>query len=117
MLVQDNIDLACSAIEKAAQDRAVQELEESLVTSYDARRAWLNVSNHPSAGILALMLREYQQRPGQPFWDPSIQKSDILTAMPDPLRIWGKMSITPRQALIYEEFGRSPFSLPTIYSG
>jgi CCR4-NOT transcription complex subunit 1 len=38
ILVQDNIEPACKAIEKAAMDRAIADVDESFITSYDARR-------------------------------------------------------------------------------
>ena len=38
LLVQDNLDIACQAVEKAAMDRAALELDESLTTAYEARR-------------------------------------------------------------------------------
>jgi CCR4-NOT transcription complex subunit 1 len=38
LLVQDNIELACRAIEKAAMDRAVADVDENFATSYELRR-------------------------------------------------------------------------------
>lgn len=38
LLVQDNLDIACSAIEKAAMERAVSDVDEGFTTSYDVRR-------------------------------------------------------------------------------
>jgi len=38
LLVQDNIELACRAIEKAAMDRAVAEVDENFAASYELRR-------------------------------------------------------------------------------
>lgn len=37
-MVQDNLEIACSAIEKAAMERAVAEVDEGFASSYDARR-------------------------------------------------------------------------------
>jgi CCR4-NOT transcription complex subunit 1 len=38
MIVQDNLDVACATIEKAATDRATAELEEALATAWEIRR-------------------------------------------------------------------------------
>ena len=38
LLVQDNIELACRAIEKAAMDRAVADVDENFAGSYELRR-------------------------------------------------------------------------------
>ena len=38
LLVQDNIELACHAIEKAAMDRAVADVDENFAASYELRR-------------------------------------------------------------------------------
>jgi len=38
LLVQDNLDIACSAIEKAAMERAVTDVDEGFATSYEVRR-------------------------------------------------------------------------------
>lgn len=43
ILVQDNVDIACSAIEKAAMERAVTDVDEGFATSYDARRRYREV--------------------------------------------------------------------------
>ncbi len=38
LLVQDNIELACHVIEKAAMDRAVVDVDENFAASYELRR-------------------------------------------------------------------------------
>jgi CCR4-NOT transcription complex subunit 1 len=38
LLVQDNLDVACTAIEKAAMERAVSDVDESFAASFEARR-------------------------------------------------------------------------------
>lgn len=38
MLVQENLDLACQAIEKAAMERAIADVDESFAPAYEARR-------------------------------------------------------------------------------
>ncbi|KAI0085426.1 Not1-domain-containing protein [Irpex rosettiformis] len=86
LLVQDNLDIACQAIEKAARERATLEVEEGFVTAFDARR------------------RHREQFAGQPFWDPSVPHSPFSNALPDPLRI-RPLGIQPVQAAVYEDFG------------
>ena len=38
LLVQDNLDFACSAIEKTAMERAVTDVDEGFAASYEVRR-------------------------------------------------------------------------------
>jgi CCR4-NOT transcription complex subunit 1 len=38
LLVQDNLDIACEAIEKAAMERAVADVDNGLVASAETRR-------------------------------------------------------------------------------
>lgn len=45
-----------------------------------------------------------QQRPGQPFWDPSAPQSNFVGTLPEPLRIKPN-GIQPIQAAVYEDFG------------
>ncbi|KAI0637267.1 Not1-domain-containing protein [Trametes polyzona] len=85
LLVQDNIELACSAIEKAAMDRAVIDVDEGFATAYEVRR------------------RHREQRPGHPFWDSTTPQSPIVTSLPDPLRI-KPGGIQAGQFRVYEEF-------------
>jgi CCR4-NOT transcription complex subunit 1 len=42
-IVQDNIDVACLAIEKAAMERALTDVDESLAVSFEARRRYRDV--------------------------------------------------------------------------
>ena len=44
LLVQDNIELACQAIEKAAMDRAVIDVDDSFAAAYEVRRRHREVS-------------------------------------------------------------------------
>ncbi|KZT03564.1 Not1-domain-containing protein [Laetiporus sulphureus 93-53] len=89
LLVQDNLDLACQAIEKAAMDRAIVDVDEGFAAAYEARR------------------RHREQRPGQPFWDPTAPQSGLATTFPEPLRI-RPTGIQPMQAAVYEDFGSDP---------
>ncbi|KAJ8454554.1 hypothetical protein ONZ51_g12961 [Trametes cubensis] len=85
MLVQDNIELACQVIEKAAMDRAVIDVDEGFAGQYEVRR------------------RHREQRPGQPFWDSSTLQSSIVSSLPDPLRI-KPTGVQANQLRVYEEF-------------
>lgn len=38
LIVQDNLDLACQAIEKAAMDRAAIDVDEGFASAYEIRR-------------------------------------------------------------------------------
>ncbi|KAF8078158.1 Not1-domain-containing protein [Lyophyllum atratum] len=85
MIVADNLDIACSAIEKAAMERAVSDVDEGFAASYEARR------------------RHRELRSGQPFWDPSAPTSNFGVNLPDPLRIKAN-GLQPHQVGVYEDF-------------
>lgn len=85
-IVADNLELACQAIERAAMDRAVIDVDDGFATAYEARR------------------RHREQRPGQPFWDPSAPQSALAATLPEPLRI-KPSGVQPIQAGVYEDFG------------
>lgn len=85
ILVADNVEVACSAIEKAAMERAVADVDEAFATSYEARR------------------RHRELRSGQPFWDPSAPPTNFSVALPDPLRIKAT-GLQPHQVAVYEDF-------------
>ena len=58
LLVQDNIELACRAIEKAAMDRAVADVDENFAASYELRRRHRQVYSYvqPFVKTVKLML-------------------------------------------------------------
>ncbi|TFK67891.1 Not1-domain-containing protein [Pluteus cervinus] len=85
LLVQDNLDLACTAIEKAAMERAVAEVDEGFAASYDARR------------------RHRELRNGQMFWDPSAPPLTFAVNLPDPLRVRPN-GLQQHQMSVYEDF-------------
>ncbi|KAF8197388.1 Not1-domain-containing protein [Pholiota molesta] len=89
LLVQDNLDIACSAIEKAAMERAVTDVDEGFAPSYDVRRRHRELHN------------------AQAFWDPSIPISNFTAGLPDPLRI-KPTGVQPHQFYVYEDFGADP---------
>ncbi|KAI9509952.1 Not1-domain-containing protein [Russula earlei] len=86
LIVQDNIELACRAIEKAAMDRAVADVDDNFAASYELRR------------------RHRQTNRGQPFWDASALNSNFLANLPDPLRI-KPTGVQANQISVYEDFG------------
>jgi CCR4-NOT transcription complex subunit 1 len=86
LLVQDNIELACRVIEKAAMDRAVADVDENFAPSYELRR------------------RHRQTNRGQPFWDVSALSSNFSANLPDPLRI-KPTGVQANQISVYEDFG------------
>ncbi|EEB91500.1 hypothetical protein MPER_10130, partial [Moniliophthora perniciosa FA553] len=88
-LVSDNLDLACAAIEKAAMDCAVSDVDEEFTAAYDARR------------------RHRETRPGQHFWDTSIPSSTFSLSLPDPLRVKSS-GVTVVQASVYDAFSSDP---------
>lgn len=47
LLVQDNLEIACQAIEKAARERATLEVEEGFAAAFESRRRHREVSNLP----------------------------------------------------------------------
>ncbi|KAL0063300.1 CCR4-NOT core subunit cdc39 [Marasmius tenuissimus] len=86
ILVSDNLELACAAIEKAAMERAVSDVDEGFAAAYEARR------------------RHRETRPGQTYWDSTAPPSTFAMSLPDPLRIKGS-GVQPIQAAVYEAFG------------
>ncbi|RDX42663.1 Not1-domain-containing protein [Lentinus brumalis] len=89
LLVQENIELACQAIEKAAMDRAVIDVDDGFAAAYEIRR------------------RHRDQRPGQPFWDSSVPQSNVFNSLPNLLRIKAS-GVEPEQLKVYEEFNMDP---------
>ncbi|THH15893.1 hypothetical protein EW146_g4659 [Bondarzewia mesenterica] len=85
VLVQDNLDLACSMIEKAAMDRAIADVDESFAPSYEARR------------------RHRQTSRGSLFWDSSALSSNFSASLPEPLGIKPN-GVQPNQLGVYEDF-------------
>ena len=82
--INDNIDLALNIIEEATKERAVQEINESLMQ--------------------AIAIRRYHQerRADQPFFDPNGNFHSL--SLPDPLGL-KDTGVTQQQFRIYEEFG------------
>ncbi|KAI1315509.1 hypothetical protein EDD11_000690 [Mortierella claussenii] len=89
MTVNDNLDLACSVIEKAAMEKAIPEIEESLANAFNARK-------------------KHRERTGQPYYDmATYQSSRYPASLPEPLRI-KPSGLSPQQLRVYEDFARLP---------
>ncbi|QRV90034.1 CCR4-Not complex component, Not1 [Ceratobasidium sp. AG-Ba] len=86
-VVADNVDMSCTAIERAAMDRAVTVIDEAFASSYELRR------------------RHNEQRPNQPFWDPSMPLTHYQGSLPDPLRIKPSGLLT-QQTRVYDDFSQ-----------
>ncbi|KAI9365956.1 CCR4-Not complex component, Not1-domain-containing protein [Zopfochytrium polystomum] len=88
IIVADNLDLACSVMEKAAAEKAISEIDEALLAAFISRR------------------KHREQRAGQPFCDISIYASSRYpSSLPDILRL-KPGGLTPSQLRVYEEFIR-----------
>ncbi|KAL7622394.1 CCR4-NOT core subunit cdc39 [Parahypoxylon ruwenzoriense] len=89
MCVNSNLDLACSVIEKQAEERAVPEIEEMIESEVEARR------------------RHRLQRPNEPYVDPSLSRWSMT--IPNPYKLSPRMTgLNAEQMAIYEDFARQP---------
>ncbi|KAI8855140.1 CCR4-Not complex component, Not1-domain-containing protein, partial [Chytridium lagenaria] len=87
IIVADNLDLACSVMEKAAAEKATHEIDESLSAAYVSRR-------------------KHRERTNQPFYDVAIYAaSRYPSSLPDPLRLKAG-GLTPLQLRVYDDFSR-----------
>ncbi|KAI9209788.1 CCR4-Not complex component, Not1-domain-containing protein [Polychytrium aggregatum] len=85
--VADNLDLACSVIEKTAAEKAIPDIDDGLSAAYHNRR-------------------KHRERSTQPYYDVAVYTSSrYLASLPDMLR--PKLGgLTPQQMRVYEEFAR-----------
>ena len=89
MCVNSNLDLACSIIEKQAEDRAVPEIEDMIEADLEARR------------------RHRIQRPNEPFYESAVNRWAMT--IPNPYKLSpGMNGLNPEQMSIYEDFARQP---------
>lgn len=102
VVVADNLDLACSFMEKAAAEKSILEIDEQLAPSYANRRK--------------------QRERAQPFYDMAVLGgSRYPSALPDLLRL-KTSGLTNQQLGVYEDFGRPKATLVSpgftlIYQG
>ncbi|KAJ3103919.1 hypothetical protein HDU97_009731 [Phlyctochytrium planicorne] len=88
IIVADNLDLACSVMEKAAAEKATVEIDENLATAYLSRRKYR------------------EQRTNQPFYDVAIYAaSRYPSTLPDSLRL-KPGGLSTSQLRVYEDFSR-----------
>ncbi|KAF5324741.1 hypothetical protein D9611_004517 [Ephemerocybe angulata] len=84
-LVAENLDNACSTIEKAAMERVVADVDEGFAQSYENRR------------------RHRETRPTAPFYDNAAPRHAFPASLPDRLRI-KQNGLQPAQLNVYEDF-------------
>lgn len=93
LLVNDNLDLGCTIIERAATDKAVRDIDKSLAAQYEAR------ANARRNGLDFYKHSMMQQQQSGPF--PAGLPESL---MPKP----GNLA----QQRVYEDFGRLPRGQP-----
>ncbi|RSH85805.1 uncharacterized protein EHS24_003985 [Apiotrichum porosum] len=88
-VVNENIDVACDIIRKAAMEKAIRDIDVNLQPQFAARKA------------------HRDSRSQAPFWDgASFGVAISHTALPDPLRLRSG-GLTPQQLRVYEDFAES----------
>lgn len=83
--VNDNIDIACQIIEKAAQERAIPDIDDGLSQAYQLRK------------------RHRELRTNRPFVSPDV--SQVALHLPDQFRL-KPGGLSPQQLSMYEDFNR-----------
>ena len=141
--MNDNLELGCTFIEKAATDKAIREIDERLLPAYQVRhRYWMSsctLSAHISylsKGVIAQPLSSEPQQPnigksaqarakakaaGQPFFDAAVLSGSARfpRALPESLQPRAG-HLSPAQVRVYEDFARIPrtaagFGAQTIF--
>jgi len=85
----DNLELGCMLIEKAATEKALRDIDEALATAFQTRR-------------------KHREQTGQPYYDMSIFGNNRYpTALPEPLRP-KPGGLQNSQLLVYDAFQRMP---------
>ncbi|KAJ3054880.1 hypothetical protein HDU99_007674, partial [Rhizoclosmatium hyalinum] len=93
MIVQDNLDLACSVMERAAAEKSIVEIDESLAAAYMNRR-------------------KHRERSSQPFYDVNVYAaSRYPSSLPEPLKLKSN-GLTPSQYRVYDDFSRMARHVP-----
>ncbi|WWC68491.1 uncharacterized protein I206_102420 [Kwoniella pini CBS 10737] len=86
-VVNQNLDVACSVLKKAAMEKAAKDIDVNLAPQYAARKAHQNL------------------RSQAPFWDgASFGFALSHNALPDPLKL-RPGGLTAQQFRVYEDFG------------
>jgi CCR4-NOT transcription complex subunit 1 len=87
----DNVDLGCMLIEKAATEKAIRDIDEGLA--------------------VAIQMRRKHRETGQPFVDPSLQQKGGRYPRELPEILKPKVGgLAPAQLMVYEGFHRQPRS-------
>jgi hypothetical protein len=113
LLVDENVEVACQAIEKAAMDRAVAEIDESFSPGYEARRRHRQVCAPIYSSVYFPDCLQLGR--GQPFWDSTLLHSTYQASLPEPLRL-KPSGVQPNQLAVYEDFGWSYRIFPMPYT-
>ncbi|KAK9843414.1 hypothetical protein WJX81_000935 [Elliptochloris bilobata] len=89
VLMNDNLELGCTFIEKAATDKAIREIDERLLPAYQARAK--------------------AKAAGQPFFDAAVLSGSARfpRALPESLQPRAG-HLSPAQVRVYEDFARIP---------
>ena len=86
---QENLDLCCTLVEKAAKEKAVRDVEEALAPAFAIRR-------------------KHREQTGLPYYDMSIFTSGRYPAsLPEALRPKAG-GLLPAQRRVYDDFARIP---------
>ncbi|KAJ3141458.1 hypothetical protein HK100_006468 [Physocladia obscura] len=98
LIVNDNLELACTVMERAAAEKSLAEIDDLLAPAY-------------------LQRRKHRERSGAQFFDISVYSASTYpSSLPEPLKL--KNEVTPNQFRVYEDFSRMstrqiPFSVET----
>lgn len=93
MLVQDNLDLGCSVIERAATEKAMRDVDKLLQPCYDERAK--------------------ARMQGKPFADTSSFHGRFPASLPEGLRL-RPGQVNPQMLRVYEDFQRTPRLAPPM---
>ncbi|RKP25851.1 CCR4-Not complex component, Not1-domain-containing protein, partial [Syncephalis pseudoplumigaleata] len=86
--VDDNIELACSVVERTAAEKAIPEIDDILATSFANRR-------------------KHRERMGQPYYDMTTYSASRYQAnLPDALRL-KPSGLSASQLHVYDEFAKN----------
>ncbi|GAO15006.1 hypothetical protein UVI_02027680 [Ustilaginoidea virens] len=97
MCVNSNLDLACSIIEKQAEERAVPEIEDMIEPELEARR------------------HHRMQQPNEPFYAGPVNRWAMT--IPNPYKLSPNINgLNPEQMAIYDDFARQPRIAPATTS-
>jgi CCR4-NOT transcription complex subunit 1 len=89
VIMQDNLDLACSVVERAAMQKSLQEVDDGLTNAYIARG-------------------EHRMRGRGFYWDANaLAQSQYASTLPDLLKLKPD-GLQAQQLRVYEEFGQMP---------